>query len=153
MSSGVCILFCQCYYCLLCREAEVVLNYKTKYLKKRPKVTKTKMHAGHSALIHNVIAKYIHHMPRWGFYDLPMPMNTICYLQGLKSREIPFVHTLFLSWPIVLKFCSYYDIITAVPFATFHNNRTTELKYKLRTNSWGVSVVEGGYPILQQHPA
>ena len=43
-----------------------------------------------------------------------------------KSREIPFVHNLFLSKSIVLKFCTGRDSDPVVLCTTFENNRTTQ---------------------------
>ena len=68
----------------------------------------------------------------------------------LKSREISFAYTLFLSYPIVLIFCTGHGSITAVLCAKYQNDR--QLKWVLLTNeisrdlslgwvSWGLYYV------------
>ena len=44
----------------------------------------------------------------------------------LKSREKLFAHNLFLSYPIVLQFCTEHDSITVVLCAKLQNDWTNE---------------------------
>ena len=44
----------------------------------------------------------------------------------LKSHEISFAHNLFISNPIVLKFCTEHGSDTAMLSAKFQNNWTTD---------------------------